>query len=80
MDIALAVVTGVEQQRGAALDAGVAKAQEQRAVRLAVALDAKQFAVELARSISGRKSLYQPPRPNLSDVAAKDVEESTCFR
>jgi hypothetical protein len=44
MNIALAVVTGVEQQRGAALDADVAQAQEQRAVRLAVALDAKQFA------------------------------------
>jgi hypothetical protein len=27
--------------------------------------------LELARSISGWKSLYQPPRPNLSDVAAK---------
>ena len=31
--------------------------------------------LELARSISGWKSLYQPPLPNLSDVAAKDVEE-----
>ena len=36
MDIAQAVVTGVEQQRGAALDADVAQAQEQRAVRLAM--------------------------------------------
>jgi hypothetical protein len=44
MDIALAIVTGVEQQRGAALDADIAQAQKQRAVRLAVALDAKQFA------------------------------------
>src|SRR6267142_5043381 len=44
MDIALAVVAGVEQQRGAALDADIAQAQKQRAVRLAVALDAKQFA------------------------------------
>src|SRR5438132_11242125 len=29
----------------------------------------------LARSISGWKSLYHPPLPYLSDVAAKDVEE-----
>ena len=44
VDIALAVMAGVEQQRRAALDADIAQAQKQRAVRLAVALDAKQFA------------------------------------
>jgi hypothetical protein len=37
-------MTGVEQQRGAALDADIAQAQEQRAIRLAVTLDAKQLA------------------------------------
>jgi hypothetical protein len=31
--------------------------------------------LELARAISGWKSLYHPPRLNLSEVAAKDVEE-----
>jgi hypothetical protein len=54
MDIALAVVTGVEQQRGAALDADIAQAQEQRAVRLAMTLDTKQFAAGIgARSRAG---------------------------
>jgi len=43
MDVALAVVTGVEQQRRAALDADIAQAQEQGAERLAMTLDAKQF-------------------------------------
>src|SRR5947209_5213366 len=37
-------MTGVEQQRRTALDADIAQAQKQRAVRLAVTLDAKQFA------------------------------------
>ena len=44
IDIALAVVAGMKQQRRAALDADIAQAQEQRAVRLAMAPDAKQFA------------------------------------
>ena len=44
VDVALAVVAGVKQQRCVALDADIAQAQKQRAVRLAVALDAKQFA------------------------------------
>jgi hypothetical protein len=37
-------VSGMKQQRGAAFDADIAQAQEQRAVRLAMALDAKQLA------------------------------------
>jgi hypothetical protein len=40
-DVALPVMTGVEQQRGAALDADVAQAKKQGAERLAVARDAK---------------------------------------
>ena len=75
MDIALAVVTGVEQQRGAALDADIAQAQEQRAIRLAMALDAKQFAAGIGTLDLGPEILLPPPLLNLSEVAAKDVDE-----
>lgn len=54
MDIALAVVTGAEQQRGATLDADIAQAEKQRAVRLAVALDAKQLAADEGVTASRR--------------------------
>ena len=64
MDIALAVVTGVEQQRGAALDADVAQAQEQRAIRLAMALDAKQFAAGIGTLDLGPEILLPPPLLN----------------
>jgi hypothetical protein len=75
MDVALAVMAGVEQQRGAALDADMAKAEKQRAVRLAVPLMRNSSPLALARSISGWKSRYQPPLPNRSEVAAKAVDE-----
>ena len=70
VDVALAVMAGVKQQRGAALDADIAKAEKQRAVRLAVPLMRNSSPLALARSISGWKSLYQPPLPNRSEVAA----------
>ena len=47
MDIALAVVTGVEQQRCAAFDADITQAQKQRAVRLAMAPDAVQLTARI---------------------------------
>jgi len=62
MDIALAVVTGVEQQRRAALDADIAQAQKQRAVRLAMTLDAKQFAAGIGALDLGLEILV-PPAP-----------------
>src|SRR5450759_3659840 len=45
--IAVAVVAGMKQQGGAALDADVAQTEKQRAVRLAMAPDAKQFAARI---------------------------------
>jgi hypothetical protein len=68
-------MTGVEQQRRAALDADIAQPQEQRAVRLAMALDAKQLAAGIRALDFRLKIPVQPPLPNLSDVAAKEVEE-----
>ena len=62
MDIALAVVAGVEQQRGAALDADIAQAQEQRAERLAVTLDAKQFAAGVG-ALDLRLEILVPAAP-----------------
>ena len=62
MDIALAVVTGVEQQRGAALDADIAHAQEQRAERLAVTRDAKQFAAGVG-ALDLRLEILVPAAP-----------------
>lgn len=70
MDVTLAVMAGVKQQRGAALDAHVAYAQEQGAERLAVSSP-----LALTRASSGSKSLYQPPLANRSDVSASDEDE-----
>jgi hypothetical protein len=55
-------MTGVEQQRGAALDADIAQAQKQRAVRLAVALDAKQRAAGVG-AFDLRLEILVPPAP-----------------
>ena len=76
VDIALAVMTGVEQQRRA-----LRSTQTLRKPRNNVQFDwqwplmRNSSPLVLARSISGWKSWYQPPLPNLSDVAAKDVDE-----
>src|SRR5205807_880400 len=59
-DVALPVMAGVEQQRRAALDADIAQAQKQRAVRLAVALDAKQFAAGVG-ALNLRLEILVPP-------------------
>jgi hypothetical protein len=40
-----------------------------------MALDAKQFAAGIGALDLRPESLYRPPRLNLSEVAAKDVEE-----
>ena len=69
-------MTGVEQQRRA-----LRSTQTLRKPRNNVQFDwqwplmRNSSPLVLARSISGWKSWYQPPLPNLSDVAAKDVEE-----
>ena len=58
-DVAVAIVAGMEQQRGAALDADVAQPQKQRAVRLAMALDAKQLAAGIG-AIDLRLEILDP--------------------
>ena len=75
MDIALAVVTGVEQQRGAALDSDIAQARNNVQFDWQWPLMRNSSPLALARSISGWKSLSQPPLPNCSEVAAKDDDE-----
>src|SRR5450759_3384421 len=59
-DIAVAVVAGMKQQGGAALDADVAQAEKQRAVRLAMAPDAKQFATGIG-AVDLRLEILDPP-------------------
>lgn len=60
IDIALAIVAGMKQQGRAALDADIAQAEKQRAVRLAMPLDAEQLATGIG-AVDLRLEILDPP-------------------